>query len=97
MIHVKDLYHSYGHNDLYQVKGVSFEVAEGEVFGFLGPNGAGKTTTQKILTGLLSLQRGEVVVAGVDLRKPSRNLFDSIGVSFEQPNVYNKLTGLENL
>lgn len=97
MIHVEHLYHSYGRNDQFQVNDISFDVAEGQIFGFLGPNGAGKSTTQKILTGLLQLQRGEVRVAGHDMRHPDRRLFNLIGVSFEQPNIYKKLSGIENL
>lgn len=97
MITVKNLYHSYGHNDDYQVRDVSFEIRPGEVFGFLGPNGAGKSTTQKIITGLLPLQRGEVEVMGQDIRSAGRAIFNEIGVAFEQPNLYKKLTGLENL
>lgn len=97
IITVEGLSHSYGHDGHYQVKDVSFEVGEGEIFGFLGPNGAGKSTTQKILLGLVPLQEGRAVIAGVDVRKPGRDLFEQIGVSFEQPNVYKKLTGLENL
>ena len=58
MIRVENLYHSYGQNNQFQVEDVSFEIEEGEIFGFLGPNGAGKSTTQKIITGLLPLQRG---------------------------------------
>ena len=97
MISVNGLYHSYSHDEKYAVKDVSFEIAEGEVFGFLGPSGAGKSTTQGVLTGLLPLQRGSVAVAGFDVRKPSRRMFNKLGVSFEQSNVYGKLTALENL
>lgn len=97
MIHVEHLFHSYQRNDQFQVHDLSFDVRAGEIFGFLGPNGAGKSTTQRILTGLLPVQRGQVMVAGHDLRHPGRELFNLIGVSFEQPNVYKKLTGLENL
>ncbi|GAB6088826.1 ABC transporter ATP-binding protein [Spirochaeta dissipatitropha] len=97
MITVKNLSHSYTHNSVYAVKNVSFEVAKGEVFGFLGPSGAGKSTTQGILTGLLPLQEGEVSVAGYDMHKPNRKMFNKIGVSFEQSNVYGKLTARENL
>lgn len=97
MISVRELYHSYSRNGQYAVAGISFEVNKGEIFGFLGPNGAGKSTTQKILTGLLPLQQGEVRVAGQDIRRPSHRLFNLIGVSFEHPNIYRKLTGLENL
>ncbi|MCA0385699.1 MAG: ABC transporter ATP-binding protein [Firmicutes bacterium] len=97
MISVKNLYHSYTHDDVYAVNNVSFEIAKGEVFGFLGPSGAGKSTTQGVLTGLLPLQKGEVTVAGYDMRRRNRQMFNKIGVSFEQSNVYNKLTALENL
>ena len=97
MISVKGLYHSYTKDDKYAVKDAAFEVAKGGVFGFLGPSGAGKSTTQWILTVLLQLQQGEVTVAGYAVRKPARKMFNKIGVSFEQSNVYGKLTALENL
>jgi len=97
MITVDQLSHSYTHNQVFAVKGISFEVAKGEIFGFLGPSGAGKSTTQGVLTGLLPLQKGKVQVAGFDLAKPQRKMFNNIGVSFEQSNVYGKLTAKENL
>lgn len=97
MIKVKDLFHSYTKDEKYAVKGINFEVKEGEVFGFLGPSGAGKSTTQGILTGLLPLQKGKVSVVGSDMKRPKREIFNKIGVSFEQSNVYSKLTALENL
>lgn len=97
MIKVEGLYHSYTKDDKYAVKGASFEVSKGEVFGFLGPSGAGKSTTQGVLTGLLPLQKGNVSVAGYDVKHPERKMFNKIGVSFEQSNVYGKLTALENL
>lgn len=97
MITVKNLYHSYNKDDKYQVKDVSFEVKKGEVFGFLGPSGAGKSTTQNILTGLSQLQQGDVSVAGYDVKKMSKDRFNKIGMSFEQSNVYSKLTAKENL
>jgi len=97
MIKVENLYHSYTNDENYAVNGISFEVKEGEIFGFLGPNGAGKSTTQKVLTGLLPLQKGKIEVAGIDIRKPTPKFYNMIGVSFEIPNVYEKLTGYENL
>ena len=97
MIQVDNLNYSYTKDKNYALKDVSFKVEEGEVFGFLGPSGAGKSTTQGILTGLLPIQEGKGVVAGYDLRKPDRKIFNRIGVSFEQSNVYGKLTALENL
>lgn len=97
MIKVSNLTYVYDKSDHKAVDDVSFEVEKGEVFGFLGPSGAGKSTTQGILTGLLPIQGGEGSVAGHDLRKISSGMFNSIGVSFEQSNVYGKLTALENL
>lgn len=97
MIKVKNLYHSYTNDENFAVKDVNFEVAKGEIFGFLGPSGAGKSTTQGILTGLLPLQKGKAIVAGYDMKQPKRSMFNKIGVSFEQSNVYGKLTAMENL
>ncbi len=97
MISVKNLSHSYNNDGKMAVKNISFEVQKGETFGFLGPSGAGKSTTQGILTGLLKQQEGEVVVAGYDIKKVHNKRFNKIGVSFEQSNVYSKLSALENL
>ena len=97
MIKVEELYHSYSNDDKYAVKNISFEVEKGEVFGFLGPSGAGKSTTQGVLTGLLSLQKGNVTVAGYDVKHLRNEMFNHIGVSFEQSNLYSKLTAKENL
>lgn len=97
MIKVKNLYHSYSNDENYAVDDVNFEIEKGEIFGFLGPSGAGKSTTQNILTGLLQLQKGEVEVAGYDVRHIKNKMFNKIGMSFEQSNVYNKMSGLENL
>jgi fluoroquinolone transport system ATP-binding protein len=97
MISVKNLSHSYKEDGNFAVKDVSFEVSSGETFGFLGPSGAGKSTTQGILTGLLKLQTGDVTVAGYNLKKVQNERFNKIGVSFEQSNVYGKLTARENL
>lgn len=97
MLDVKNLYHSYTKDKRYAVEDVSFEIKAGEIFGFLGPSGAGKSTTQNILIGLLPLQKGKVELWGKDIKKSKGEFFNQIGVSFEQPNVYKKLSGLENL
>jgi len=97
MIKVAGLFHSYSEDENYAVRDVHFEIPRGEVFGFLGPSGAGKSTTQGILTGLLPLQQGEVTVAGYDVKDISRKMFNKIGMSFEQSNVYSKMTARENL
>lgn len=97
MIKVENVYHSYKNDEQYAVKDANFEVPKGEVFGFLGPSGAGKSTMQGILTGLLQLQQGHVTVAGYDVKNITRSMFNKIGMSFEQSNVYSKMTAKENL
>ena len=94
---VKNLFHSYNNDEKYAVNDISFQVDKGEIFGFLGPSGAGKSTTQNILVGLLQLQKGEVEVAGYDVKDIKNNMFNKIGMSFEQSNIYSKMSGLENL
>jgi len=79
------------------VRGMDFSVSRGEIFGFLGPSGAGKSTTQKILIGLLHGHGGESTVWGKDPLAWGPGYYERIGVSFELPNHYQKLTGLENL
>ena len=95
MIKVENLYHSYSNDDNYAVSDVSFEIKKGEIFGFLGPSGAGKSTTQNILVGLLQLQKGMVEVAGYDVKHIKNKMFNKIGMSFEQSNVYSKMSGLD--
>ena len=97
MIQVQDLFYSYAHNQTYAIKNIRFSIDHGETFALLGPSGAGKSTTQGILTGLLPLQKGSGQVAGFSLGKVTRQLFNKVGVSFEQSNVYDKLTARENL
>jgi len=97
MISVKNVFHDYEGKGNYAVSDISFSVEEGQIFGFLGPSGAGKSTIQNIMTGLLSLQRGEVLYNEHSIRDLKTDFFNQIGVSFEQPNLYASLTGLENL
>lgn len=79
------------------VNDVTFAVEPGEIFGFLGPSGAGKSTTQKLLIRLLREYEGRVSVLGKDLSQWDGGFYEKIGVSFESPNHYLKLTGIENL
>ncbi|GAB5519118.1 MAG: ABC transporter ATP-binding protein [Rhodothermales bacterium] len=97
MITVKDLIYTYPGASEATLHGIDFEIAEGEVFGFLGPSGAGKSTTQKILIGLLKGYGGTVRVMGQDVRDWGQAYYEHVGVSFELPNHYLKLTALENL
>lgn len=97
MIVVDNLTFSYPKSGKKTLEGLNFQVSKGEIFGFLGPSGAGKSTTQKILIGILTGYEGSAKVMGKELRKWNKDFYERIGVSFELPNVYGKLTALENL
>lgn len=97
MISVQNMTFAYPGVERRAVDGISFEVERGEIFGFLGPSGAGKSTTQKILIGLLRGYAGEIEVLGKNLKDWGPDYYERIGVSFELPNHYQKLTALENL
>jgi fluoroquinolone transport system ATP-binding protein len=97
VIHVEHLSFTYAGGSHPAVRDISFDIAPGEVFGFLGPSGSGKSTTQKVLIGLLDGYEGEVTVMGRDLRKRSADYYERVGISFEMPNHYLKLTAIENL
>ncbi len=95
VIEVEELTKDYG--DLRAVDHVSFEVYEGEIFGFLGPNGAGKTTTIKALSGLLKPTSGKGRIAGMDVAKNPIKIRKQIGLVFQTKSLDEKLTGRENL
>ncbi len=97
MISVRDLTFSYPKTASPAVEGLDFSVERGQIFGFLGPNGAGKSTTQRILIRLLSGYEGQVEVFGRDLAEWSNDYYEQVGVSFELPNHYLKLSAVENL
>lgn len=97
MIKVENVSFKYKGKSALALDKVSFEIAEGEIFGFLGPNGAGKSTMQKILIRLLHGYTGKIEVLGRDLSRWKREYYEKIGVGFELPKHYQKLTGLENL
>lgn len=97
MIEIKQLTYTYPKQAKTALKGFNFEVKEGEIFGLLGPSGAGKSTTQKILIGLLKGYRGSVKVNGKELSSYGREYAEMIGVAFEMPNFYIKMTAYENL
>ncbi|MEM1034199.1 MAG: ABC transporter ATP-binding protein [Myxococcota bacterium] len=97
VISVADLSFTYPGTTSRAVTGMTFDVDENEIFGLLGPSGAGKSTTQNILIGLLEGWRGQVTVRGRSLRDWGREYFHHIGVCFELPNHYGKLTARENL
>lgn len=97
MISVKDLTYTYAGSEEPAVRGLEFNIERGEIFGFLGPSGSGKTTTQKILNGLLRGYQGAASVMDREVGDWNSDYYERIGVSFELPNHYLKLTGLENL
>lgn len=94
-IEVENLTKYYG--DLLAVDHISFEVRQGEVFGFLGPNGAGKTTTQRMLTTLLEPTEGRIVINGHDLAHEAYPVKRQMGLVPEESNVYTELTAWDNL
>ena len=97
MIRVKHLNFTYPRATQETLQGLNFEIAEREIFGFLGPSGAGKSTTQKILIGLLKEYDGNIQVMDRELKCWGQEYYEHIGVSFELPNHYLKLTAVENL
>jgi fluoroquinolone transport system ATP-binding protein len=97
MIKVTNLNYTYEKMAAPAVRGLTFSVQPGEIFGFLGPSGAGKSTTQKVLIGLLREYEGSVSVFGRDLAAWGPEYYEQVGVSFELPNHYLKLTARENL
>jgi ABC-2 type transport system ATP-binding protein len=94
-IAVRDLRKSYG--ELEAVRGISFEVQEGEVFGLLGPNGAGKTTTVEILEGYRKRDAGQVEVLGTDPARASGDWRERIGVVLQSSAMYETVTVAESL
>ncbi len=92
---VEDIKFNYG--NIQAVKGITFQVKEGEIFGFLGPNGAGKSTTIKMLTGQLNPENGKIRVLGLDITKQSGKVQAQIGICFEKTNLYEQMSALENL
>jgi ABC-2 type transport system ATP-binding protein len=95
VIEVRDLRKSFG--TVEAVRGVTFGVAPGEVFGFLGPNGAGKTTTINILATLLAPTAGTAVLAGYDVVRQPLEVRRAIGIVFQDPSLDNRLTAELNL
>ncbi len=97
MIRVADLSYTYPKAERPALQDFTFEVSPGEVVGLLGPSGAGKSTTQNILIGLLKDYRGQVQVMDKEMKRWGPDFFERVGVSFELPNHYLKLTARENL
>lgn len=93
VIHVRDLHKKYG--NFHAVKGISFNVEDGEIFGLLGPNGAGKSTTLEIIETLRKKTSGKVMVHGIDLDKEPGKIKKIIGVQLQTAGFYPGLNLLE--
>lgn len=95
ILKVKNLWKSYG--KINALKGIDFEVREGEIFALIGPNGAGKTTTLRIIATLLSPDKGTVELMGYDVRKESDKIREKISYLPEEAGAYRNLTGIDYL
>ena len=91
MLSVENLVYTYPEGTE-AVRGVDFAIEQGEIFGFLGPSGAGKSTTQKVLIRLLRGFQGQITVLGKPLNEWDDSYYEQVGVAFELPNHYQKLT-----
>ena len=96
IIEVKDLTKTYP-GDVKAVQGVSFQVKEGEFFGFLGPNGAGKTTTMNMLVRLVTRTSGSIVIDGFDLDKNPGEIYKRIGFAMQEVGLDETATAREML
>lgn len=97
MIKVTNLSYTYPKSSDTTLKNLNFEIDQGEIFGFLGPSGVGKSTTQKVMYKILNDFDGEIFVKNKSLKDWGKEYFERIGVGFELPNHYLKLTAKENL
>lgn len=94
-IQVDSITYSYGKQQA--VRGISFDVAPGEILGFLGPNGAGKSTTIKMLIGQLIPDSGAINILGTQILGHNSEIHRRMGVCFEEKNLYLQMSGKENL
>ena len=79
------------------IKGISFDIKEGEILGFIGPNGAGKTTTIKLILGLQHFSKGKIIINGYDVQKDFEKAIERVGTIVENPDLYMYMSGYENL
>lgn len=95
VLELKDVHKSFGKIEI--IKGISFDVKEGEIYGFLGANGAGKTTTIRMIVGLIKPTKGNIFINGYDVQKQFVKAVNSVGCIVENPDMYLDFTGRENL
>jgi fluoroquinolone transport system ATP-binding protein len=97
MFKVEHLKYQYPKTDVNVINDISFEIKQGEIFGFLGPSGAGKSTTQKILIKILENFEGHITYNSKDITAFGDDFYEDIGVSFEMPIHFSKMTAMENI
>ena len=95
VLRVKNLTKKFGSR--IAVNNISFDIFEGEIFGFLGPNGAGKTTAIRMITGLAKPTEGNVLICGKSIKTHFEKAILNVGGIIENPEMYKNLSGLENL
>ncbi len=95
VIELKDVVKKYG--DFEAVKGVTFNIEEGEIYGLLGPNGAGKSTLINMICGLLNITKGEIFVLGQSMERGSAKVKSKLGLVPQDIALYNNLTAYENV
>lgn len=95
MIKVDNLVKNYGNHEV--LKGISFEVKKGTIYGFLGHNGTGKSTTMNILTGLINYNSGSIVIDGQDMKSSRKKIMNKIGYLPEDPKFYPYMNAYEYL
>jgi ABC-2 type transport system ATP-binding protein len=95
VLEVNNVYKKLGKRQI--IKGISFSIKEGEIFGFLGPNGAGKTTTIRMLVGLIATDSGSISICGNDILSDKVKALSNVGAVVENPEMYTYLTGRQNL
>ena len=95
VLEIKDVSKSFGKTKI--IDNINLNVEEGEIYGFVGPNGAGKTTTIKMILGLLSIDEGNIVINGFDIKKYFEKAMEYIGGIVENPDMYGYLSGMDNL
>lgn len=96
MIEIKNISKEYKKNKKV-INNINLEIKDGEIFGFLGPNGAGKTTTIKMITGILEIDKGDILIDGKSIKKEPIEAKKQIGLVPDNPDVFLKLKGIEYL
>ena len=96
IIEIKNISKEYKKNKKV-INDINLEIKDGEIFGFLGPNGAGKTTTIKMITGILEIDKGDILIDGKSIKKEPIEAKKQIGLVPDNPDVFLKLKGIEYL